>query len=281
MRHRVAALLAGLTLVACPALSSARGEFVDTLNEVRQRGCDGRRGVATALRAQRRLDDAARRLIRGGTLAQAIKAADYRAMHSSSLHLTNAGNDVQAARALAKRSCSQVVNPEIREVGVARRGKDIWIILAAPFSAPELENVSAVRQRVLTLANQARARARRCGSKQFAAVPPLRSSQLLDQAALAHSRDMAGRNRLAHEGRDGSTPAQRVSRTQYRWRVVGENVASGPRTADEVMEGWLASPHHCENLMDARFTELGVGFVFDPDSESGVYWTQVFALPRP
>lgn len=273
--------MASLALLAIPAVSSARSAFVDTLNEVRQRGCDGRRGVATSLRAQRRLDDAAKRLIRGGTLAQAIKAANYRAMHSTSLHLTNAGNDVQAARALAKRQCSQVVNAEIREVGVARRGKDIWIILAAPFSAPELENASAVRQRVLTLANQARARARRCGSKQFAAAPPLRASELLDRAALAHSRDMAGRNQLAHEGRDGSSPAERVSRTDYKWRVVGENVASGPRTADEVMEGWLASPHHCENLMDPRFTELGLGYVFDPDSESGVYWTQVFAVPRP
>ena len=47
------------------------------------------------------------------------------------------------------------------------------------------------------------------------------------------------------------------------------------------MQGWLASPHHCENLMDPRFTELGVGFVFDADSDSGVYWTQVFAVPAP
>ena len=69
-------------------------------------------------------------------------------------------------------------------------------------------------------------------------------------------------------------------RERYKWRMVGENVASGPTTADEVMEGWLASPHHCENLMDPRYTDMGIAYVVDPKSESGVYWAQVFALPR-
>lgn len=274
-------LLAGVCLLAVPGVSLARQSFVEALNDARARGCDGKRGLAAPLRAQRRLDAAARRLIRGGRLGDALKAVEYRALHSSSLQISNAGDDADAARALARRSCDQLLDAEIREIGVARRGKDIWIILAAPFAAPVLEDAGDVRQRVLSLANDARARSRRCGSKPFSAAPPLRLAEALNKAALAHSRDMAEHSNMAHEGSDGSTPAQRVTRTRYKWRVVGENVAAGPTTPDEVMQGWLASPHHCENLMDPRFTELGVGFVFDPRSESGVYWTQVFAVPRP
>lgn len=269
-------------LLAFPAASFARVGFVDALNDVRERGCEGKRGTSIPLRSQRRLDNAARRLMRsGGRLGDVLKSVDYRAMHSSSLQISNAGNDVEAARGFARRSCKQVLDPENRDVGIARRGKDIYIILAAPFAAPALENASAVRGRILVLANEARARARRCGSRQFSAAQPLRLNDTLTRAALAHSRDMADHSNMAHEGSDGSTPAQRVTRVKYKWRVVGENVAAGPTTADEVMTGWLASPHHCENLMDPRFSELGVGFVFDPDSESGVYWTQVFAVPSP
>jgi uncharacterized protein YkwD len=71
-----------------------------------------------------------------------------------------------------------------------------------------------------------------------------------------------------------------VSRTGYTWRTVGENIASGPTTAAEVMAGWLASPGHCENIMSPRFTEMGIGWVVDPRSESGVYWAQVFGTRK-
>ncbi len=48
-------------------------------------------------------------------------------------------------------------------------------------------------------------------------------------------------------------PAQRVRRTGYAPRsVVGENIAAGAPTADEVMQGVLDSPGHCANLMDPR-----------------------------
>jgi uncharacterized protein YkwD len=276
-----AALLGGLLLLALPEpATAARQSLLQALNEVRERGCEGKRGVSSSLRTSRRLDDAARRLMRGDKLKEALERAEYRALHSYSFQLTSAGSDADAVRVFAGRSCDELLDAEIRELGIARRGKDLWIILAAPLAAPALENAQAVRQRVLQLANEARARPRRCGSKSFTAAKPLRLSARLDAAALAHSRDMARHSRMSHQGTDGSTPAVRATRAEYAWRVVGENVAAGPTTPDEVMQGWLASPHHCENLMDPRFTELGVGFVFDPKSRSGVYWTQVFALPK-
>lgn len=90
---------------------------------------------------------------------------------------------------------------------------------------------------------------------------------------------MARHDYMDHTGRDGSTPAQRVTRSGYRWKTVGENLASGVMTADEVVAGWLGSPHHCENLMNARFTQMAVAYAVNPASRGGIYWTQVFGTP--
>jgi uncharacterized protein YkwD len=89
------------------------------------------------------------------------------------------------------------------------------------------------------------------------AAPPLAWNPALAGAALAHSRDMARQRYLAHHGKDGSTPASRVTATGYTWRLVGENIASGQPTPEDAVAGWLDSPGHCVNLMDPRFTETG------------------------
>jgi uncharacterized protein YkwD len=103
----------------------------------------------------------------------------------------------------------------------------------------------------------------------------------LADAALAHSREMAKNNLLDHRGRDGSTPALRVERAGYgAHRIVGENIAAGAMTAAEVTEGWLDSPAHCENIMDGRFTQIGIAYAASPSTDAGMYWTQDFAAPR-
>ncbi len=96
---------------------------------------------------------------------------------------------------------------------------------------------------------------------------------------MAHSKDMAAHNLFDHIGSDGTSPGQRVTHAGYKWRMVGENLASGITTADAVVSGWLGSPHHCENIMGPRFSEMGVAYYYDPKSADGIYWTQVFGTP--
>jgi uncharacterized protein YkwD len=84
-----------------------------------------------------------------------------------------------------------------------------------------------------------------------------------------------------HRGHDGSSPAVRVERAGYgSYLVVGENIAAGAMTPAEVTQGWLESPAHCENIMDSRFSEIGIAFTVNLASSELVYWTQVFAAPR-
>ena len=274
----IAALACGLIVFATPLF--ARTSLIDTINAVRADGCGGRRGADTPLRANRKLDSVARRISRGEALKSALSGIGYRALRSSSMFMSGTEDNAQIARTLAQRACGELRNEDVREIGIERRGDKVWVVLAAPFAADELKNVGEVDNRILQLANEARSRARRCGSRQFPAVPSLALNTRLTSAAREQARDMAKHSMLEHTGTDGSTPDVRVTRTGYAWRVVGENIASGPTTPEEVMEGWLASPGHCENLMSPRFTEMGIAYVVDPKSDSGVYWSQVFGARK-
>jgi uncharacterized protein YkwD len=143
------------------------------------------------------------------------------------------------------------------------------VVAAEPQLDPDEE-----RQRVLEVVNQARSTQTECGTEAtFEAAAPLELDDRLTTAAEAHSRDMRERGELTHEGHDGSTVAQRVEGEGYDWLRVAENVALGPRTAEEVVAGWLASDEHCANMMDPAMEHLGIG-------RDGAYWTQVLAAPR-
>jgi uncharacterized protein YkwD len=176
--------------------------------------------------------------------------------------------------------CAEIMEPTFRDIGIHEQGGAVWMIIAEPLAMPAIKDAATVSKRVLELTNAARARGARCGATRFAPAPPLVLNNLLAKAALDHSKDMATHSTLTHDGSDRSTPADRAARAGYQWRIVGENVASGPSTADEVMQGWLASPHHCSNIMDSRVKEMAVEYYVDKKSASVIYWTQMFGLPR-
>lgn len=257
---------------ALPMAATAQDLIVGALQQVR-RQC----GAATpALRPQPQLDDAARRLSRGMPLEAALQASGYRAKRSVQWTLRGYRSPQTAVQALLPQHCKTLADPALREVGFQRSGNAWWVIAAAPFDPPAAAQAGDVSGRVLALVNQARSQPRRCGNQSFAAAAPLALNGLLAQAAAAHADSMARQGYLEHRGRDGSTPAERVDRTGYRWRSVGENIASGQTTAEQVVNGWLASPEHCVNIMEPRYTEMGVAYVVNPGSEGGIYWAQVF-----
>jgi len=132
---------------------------------------------------------------------------------------------------------------------------------------------------VLALANEARAKPRRCGSISYAAAAPLTANARLAQAALGYARDMARFGYMQHTGRDGSSPAERITRSGYHWREVGENLASGVMTPAEVVAGWLGSPEHCANLMHPVYREMGVAFAVNPGDARGIYWALELGTP--
>jgi uncharacterized protein YkwD len=258
--------------------AAASDSLTQQIATIRARGCGD--GPAPALQRHAALDNAASLISAGAKLRDATRDSGYRALRSAMLEVTGT-SDAAIAGELAKRGCKDIADPAYRDFGLASRTGVTWIVLATPLEPPGASDASAVRARVLTLVNEARGSARRCGWKRFEAAPPLARSEALDRAALDHTRDMASRSRMEHAGSDGSTPAERATRAGYRWRRVGENVAAGQPTPEQAVAEWLESPRHCANLMDPAFTEMGIGFAADPGSAAAIYWAQVFGTPLP
>lgn len=151
---------------------------------------------------------------------------------------------------------------------------------AALTSVPKLDLSPILATRALQLVNRVRALGTRCGGEVFGPAPPVTLSGKLSGVAFGHANDMAEHNYFEHADLQGKTPSDRVRASGYQEKLVGENIAYGPKTVDEVVQGWLDSPGHCENIMDPRFAEMGVGYAMSHDSKHALYWVQVLAEPR-
>ncbi|WP_224243377.1 CAP domain-containing protein [Hyalangium gracile] len=132
---------------------------------------------------------------------------------------------------------------------------------------------------VLTLVNQKRAAGATCGGVSKPPVPALTLDTKLRCAARKHSKDMGDNNFFSHVGSDGSTFSQRITSAGYRWRSAGENIGAGYATPAAVVNGWMASTGHCNNIMNGGFKQLGVGYYSRSGSPYTHYWTQSFAAP--
>lgn len=262
--------------IALPAMAG----IADDLNDVRRKGCGKKPGVAQPLRSNRELDGVAREWSKGGRLRDALARSDYRATNSASMQVEGSSDPEAIINVLQANYCETITDATFKEIGVYQQRDAVWIVVAAPFVTPAVKDAAQVSQKVLTLVNAARAKARKCGRTQFDAAPPLALSAGLNRAALIHSQDMANKNFFEHIGSDGSKVGERATRVGYTWRTAGENIAIGAETPEAVVQGWLNSPGHCANLMSPAFTEMGIAFVVDRKSEAGIYWTQVFATPR-
>jgi uncharacterized protein YkwD len=147
----------------------------------------------------------------------------------------------------------------------------------APLLTPAISPVLATR--ALQLVNDVRARGTHCGDELFGPAPPVTLSGTLAGVAVGHANDMAEKNYFEHVDPAGQSPADRVRAVGYSEKLVGENIAYGPKSVEEVVQGWLDSPGHCENIMDPRFVEMGIGLA-PGHVKRGLYWVQVLAEPR-
>ncbi|GAB3078947.1 hypothetical protein GCM10027053_49090 [Intrasporangium mesophilum] len=103
---------------------------------------------------------------------------------------------------------------------------------------------------------------------------PLVMSASLQRAAQAHSADMAENDQLSHDGSNGESFVSRLRAAGYRGGPVGENIAAGASTAKAVMRIWMDGRADRDNILNCRFTAIGVGMA--SDGSSGSYWTQDF-----
>lgn len=91
-------------------------------------------------------------------------------------------------------------------------------------------------------------------------VAPLSINMELDASAQAKAKDMVARDYWSHNTPDGSPPWVFVDAQGYTYQKLGENLATGFSDEQSVINGWMASPPHRENLLDPVFTDVGFGF---------------------
>jgi cysteine-rich repeat protein len=129
----------------------------------------------------------------------------------------------------------------------------------------------------LQFTNEKRAQPQTCGIYgAFPACGPLTTEPHLRCAARLHSKDMAERNFFDHYNPEGLSPGDRMYAAGYTGGTWGENIYMGPTSAREAVDGWMASDGHCQNIMGASYTLLGVGYWELPGGWGTRQWTQNF-----
>ncbi len=157
----------------------------------------------------------------------------------------------------------------------------LWLVASA--SAGQERCLTTFEDEVLWRVNQERAQGATSGGTAYPPAPPLVGEQMLQNAAKWHSDDMALRDFVAHVNPDGDDMVDRVTAEGYPWWALAENVAAGYATPAGVVAGWMGSPGHCANIMNATYTQVGIGHARDTDDTHAPpythYWTMNLGLP--
>ena len=278
--------LAGAAMLSCCAHAAAAPPpeqlLVNLINDYRSASerCDG--GTAAPVPPLAPHPALAAVRIRTGTFIELeLERGGYHTEHAKALAIVGADDARAAMDSIRQRYCAVLRGTDISAIGVRRIGADWQIVVAQPTMPLDLPPSTEAGLAILDAVNLARASARTCGERSYPPAPALTWNERLSDAALAHSTDMAAKKYFAHRAPDGAMVGDRATRARYAWRVIGENIAAGQTSADEAVAAWLASPGHCANIMEPRFTDMGAGYAIRSERFPGrVYWTQAFGTPR-
>ena len=277
---RLAVLGVFFSALAAPAAQTSPAEIAEIVNQLRSNParCAGQPGLQKFVRSAA-LDRAAAMIAGGASLQDSAQATGYQAVVVKGINVTGSADHRALETLLANGYCPFFVDPGLVEMGIHQDGARTSLVLAGSFAPAAGMDETGLAVRMLVLVNEARAQGRRCGATFFPPAAPVRWNEVLARAARAHSEDMARNNFFGHNSRDGTSPSDRVLRAGYDFGGTAENIAAGQMTAEAAMAGWISSPGHCANLMDAEYTEMGAALVSNRQSSMGAYWTQVFGAP--
>jgi uncharacterized protein YkwD len=119
-------------------------------------------------------------------------------------------------------------------------------------------------EQILMLVNQRRA---------AHGLTTLTLNKSLTASAQSYAERMSSERFFSHTAPDGSTFRQRNEAAGYAgWTWMGENIAYGQTSAQMVMDDWMNSAGHRENILSPKAKELGVGYA----GAGTKYWVQEF-----
>ncbi len=139
------------------------------------------------------------------------------------------------------------------------------------FASPETE---AVGQALFYLVNHER---------QTHGLPALKPHPLLTQAAQKKAEDMMAGGYFEHDSPDGREFFLWIDETGYRYSIAGENLAANMNTisAEKMVESWMGSTLHRENILSPRYSETGMGVVSGTfEGKAAFFAVQTFGHPE-
>lgn len=146
-------------------------------------------------------------------------------------------------------------NPQIDNPDLIYPGQKIEV--------PSLDTtVSEYESEVIRLVNEERTKY---------GLSPLKENWELSRVARYKSQDMKDNRYFSHTSPTYGSPFTMMKNFGISYRSAGENIAMGQRTPQEVVNAWMHSSGHRANILNASYTEIGVGYV-----AGGNYWTQMF-----
>lgn len=124
---------------------------------------------------------------------------------------------------------------------------------------------AAYAKEVLKLVNEERAKV---------GASPLVLNLMLTSAANVRAEEIS--EVFSHNRPDGSSFSTVFDDLGIEYYCCGENIAAGLSEAEVVVEQWINSPTHYKNIIDVKFTQLGVGYYYDSGSAYKHHWVQLF-----
>ncbi len=122
--------------------------------------------------------------------------------------------------------------------------------------------VTSYEQQVIDLVNEIR---------QKNGLKPLKANWELSRVARYKSQDMCDNRYFSHTSPVYGSPFQMIQNFGISYRRAAENIAKGQPTPRQVVDAWMNSSDHRANILNASYTQIGVGYV-----ANGNYWTQMF-----
>ncbi|MFY9484281.1 MAG: CAP domain-containing protein [Patescibacteria group bacterium] len=89
-------------------------------------------------------------------------------------------------------------------------------------------------------------------------LAPLTYSRSLEQAASVKTQDMVKQGYFDHVGPNGQTPWAIMEQAGYHYEFGGENLAVGFSSSQDMVQAWLNSPSHRQNLLEPNFEDIGI-----------------------
>lgn len=179
--------------------------------------------------------------------------------HAQQVHTVSKGDTLWKISVWYQVGLSEIIsaNPQFKNPHLIYPGQKVTI--------PSFDAQKSIENQVIQLTNNERAKH---------GLKPLAANWELSRIARYKSADMRDKNYFSHTSPTYGSPFDMIRSFGLTYRSAGENIAAGQTTPEQVVQAWMNSEGHRQNILNPSYTQIGVGYV--KGGSQRYYWTQMF-----